>query len=148
MSVNPYLPEGVQDLPAQRFILAALGLNQVVLFDESEKQGDGTSFTARWESQSLSRDMVGASLIQVAFRYTAEADTSLLVEATANGVSWAMSYNVPIFATSDEIRWGHAFFNSVTGVDLRFRFVFNTDVLVNIYSFIPRLVVRGAVEFF
>jgi hypothetical protein len=150
MSTNPFLPEGRNDLPAQRYVLAALALNQVVVFEETEKQIDSVSFDGRWDSPSLNQELRGNSLVQVSFKYSAEGVTNLTIFASSDGgATWPGQYSVSILGTvADQTSWGHAFFDSVTGPDLRFRVLLDTDVLVNVYSYSVRVIERGAVEFF
>jgi hypothetical protein len=150
MSTNPFLPEGRSDLPAQRFVLAALSGNRVVVFEETEKTIDGVSFQANWDSPSLNQELRGNSLIQVSFKYSAEDPTNVVIYGSKDGGStWPEQYIVPVLGTVvDQTFWGHAFFEQTTGSDLRFRVLFNTDVLVNVYSYSVRVVERGAMEFF
>lgn len=152
MSTNPFLPEGQSDLPAQQFVIAAMAGNQVVIFEETQKLLDGISFVAVWESSSINREHVGNSLIQVSFKYSAENNTSVDVQGSSDGgATWVSADNAPIVITQtsgSKTAWAHAFFDEVTGLDLRFRIRFNTDVLVNIYSYTARVVDRGAMEFF
>lgn len=145
MSPVPYLPAGVSELPAERFLLFADTAHLVQRIDEANKQKNLTSFTGFWESPTLNQveDGFEYTLSELMLFYGAEANTTLTIRASGDGGdTWAEVQVVNLLATVDEIKRVMAGFN-VTGFDVRFRIEFDTDVLVNVYGYRPTLIKRS-----
>jgi hypothetical protein len=148
MSVLPYLPPGQADLPAERFLLFVDTTNQVQVFDESEKLGDGVAFDGHWTTATLNRgEKAYEEFTLIAFRlyYSAEDDTTVTLNVSGDGGNtWSETKQLSISGTQNEIRRAAKGFNT-TGYDLRVQIVFDTEVLVKIFGFRPTLVPAGAI---
>lgn len=145
----PFLPSGVSELPARRFVLFADSDNRVQKQDESEKLADGAPFSPVWVSPSLNRGEPSFlwTIMELQLIYTAEDDTSITVEASGNGGdTWVNFREVDLFGGTSEVRSVNVRLNA-TGDDVRVRVTFNTDNLVNLLGYRPRLIQRGDVRY-
>ena len=144
----PFLPPGQAALPAERFILFADPSNDVQRIDESEVQQDGVSFTSEWQSGTLNRIDEGKvfELALLDLFYSANATTISVAGSGDGGETFGPNQVVTLLTTPDQIdvvRVGIG----ITGKDLRFRILFDTDILVNVFGFRPHLVERGDLIF-
>lgn len=145
----PFLPGGVDELPARRFVLFADEQNTIQKQDESVKTADGQSFEGEWVSPSLNRGDPSYlwTIIECQLFYTAEANTTITVEASGDGgETWFNTREVLLDGGTDELRSVNVPLN-ITGDDVRVRVLFDTNVLVKILGYRPRLVRRGDVRY-
>ena len=147
MSVNPWLPGGASELPAERIVLFADNDNIIQQIKETSTDKDGTAFTARWESGTLNREGTGYAftLNHMLIFYTALEATTLTLKISGDGGNNWTSYTVTVTSTTNEIKVASVG-TMITGADVRVRFEFDTTVLVNIFGFIPTLVRRGMLD--
>lgn len=145
----PFLPGGVDELPARRFVLFADEDNTVQKQDESVKTADGQTFVGEWVSPSLNRGEPSFlwTIIECQFLYTAEADTTMTVEASGDGgATWFNTREVNLKGGTDELRSVNVSLN-ITGDDVRVRVLLDTNILVKLLGYRPRLVRRGDVRY-
>lgn len=145
MSPLPYLPAGVSELPAERFILFADTTNLVQKIDESAKTFNGVSFTGVWESGSLNSETFRElTLRYITLVYISAVPTTVTISASGDGgETWSQTRVLNIVAsTASRLRRVQYGFN-VTGFDLRIKIELNTDEVFQIYELHPVLVVRG-----
>jgi len=144
----PFLPPGQASLPAERFILFADPSNDVQRIVEAAVQKDGSSFTSEWQSGTLNRIDEGKTfeLSLLDLFYSAFATTISVAASGDGGQTFGPNQTVNLLLTPDEIASVRVGLG-VTGTDLRFRILFDTDVLVNIYGFRPHLIDRGDLIF-
>jgi hypothetical protein len=144
----PFLPPGQTSLPAERFILFADPSNDVQRIDEASVQKDGGSFTSEWQSGTLNRVEEGKTfeLALLDIFYSAFATTISVAGSGDGGETWGPDQVATLVLTPDKIETVRVGLG-VTGTDLRFRILFDTDILVNIYGFRPHLVERGDLIF-
>ncbi len=144
----PFLPPGQAALPAQRFVLFADPSNDVQRIDESLVQQDGASFTSEWQSGTLNRIDEGKTfeLALLDLFYSAFATTISVAGSGDGGQTFGPNQVVNLALTPDEIATVRVGLG-VTGTDLRFRILFDTDVLANIFGFRPHLIERGDLIF-
>lgn len=144
----PFLPPGQDSLPAERFILFADPSNNVQRIDESELQQAGTSFTAEWQSGTLNRIEEGKvfELSLLELYYSASATTISVAASGDGGETFSPDKVVTLLTTPNQVA-RVVIGLGVTGFDLRFRILLDTDVLVNIYGFRPHLIDRGDLAF-
>jgi hypothetical protein len=144
----PFLPPGQTSLPAERFVLFADPSNDVQRIDEASVQKDGGSFTSEWQSGTLNRVEEGKifELALLDLFYSAFATTISVAGSGDGGETFGPNQTVNLILTPDKIETVRVGIG-VTGTDLRFRILFNTDILVNIYGFRPHLVERGDLIF-
>lgn len=144
----PYLPPGQASLPAERFILFADTSNDIQRIDEAAVQKDGVNFTSSWQSGTLNSLEEGhvfeLSLLELWYAATA---TTISVSASGDGgETFSTPQVVSLITTPEQIIRAVAGFE-VTGLDLRFKIDFDTNVLANIYGYRPHLIDRGDLEF-
>jgi hypothetical protein len=144
----PFLPPGQASLPAERFVLFADPTNEVQRIDEAEVQKDGASFTSEWQSGTLNRIDEGKTfeLALLDLFYSAFATTISVAASGDGGQTFGPNQVVNLVLTPDKIETVRVGLG-VTGTDLRFRILFDTDVLANIYGFRPHLIERGDLIF-
>ena len=144
----PYLPPGQASLPAERFILFADTANVVQRIDEADVQKDGGDFTASWQSPTLNSLKEGHvfELTLLELWYSASATTISVSASGDGGETFSTPQVVSLITTPDQIIRAVAGFE-VTGLDLRFKIDFDTNILVNIYGYRPHLIDRGDLEF-
>lgn len=145
----PYLPGGVTELPANRFVLWADGTNQIQRLDESAVQKDGADFTGHWETGTLNQIGEGReyTLHAMELIYSALANTTITVYVSGDGgeiFSAGQQVTIPITAGRiDRVIVGLSGLDEATGFDLRFRIELDTNVLVNIFGYRPHFADRG-----
>ena len=144
----PFLPPGQASLPAERFVLFADPSNDVQRIDEASVTKDGSSFTSEWQSGTLNRLDEGKTfeLSLLDLFYSAFATTISVAESGDGGETFGPNQTVNLLLTPDKIETVRVGLG-VTGSDVRFRILFDTDILVNIYGFRPHLVERGDLIF-
>jgi hypothetical protein len=144
----PFLPPGQTTLPAERFILFADPSNDVQRIDEASVLKDGGSFSAEWQSGTLNRIDEGKvfELALLDLFYSAFATTISVAASGDGGETFGPDQVVTLALTPDKIDTVRVGLG-VTGTDLRFRILFDTDILVNIYGFRPHLIERGDLIF-
>lgn len=145
MSPLPYLPGGVTELPATRFVLFADANHRVQKIDESALTLSGTSFTGIWESSSLNgQEIEEKTLTYLTLAYLSAVTTTMTVKVSGDGgETWPESQSVPIVASvTGQLRRAQMGFN-VTGFDLRIRLELDTDQVFHVYELHPVLVKRG-----
>lgn len=145
----PYLPGGVAELPAERFILFADNLNDVMRIDESVFTKDGASFTARYDLPTLNQLREGHQFTLRAFElyYVALTTTSVRVLSSGDGgQTYSAAQVVALPQTTGRIARVWVTFEGLTeatGDDLRVRLEFDQNALPVIYGYRPHLVDRG-----
>lgn len=144
----PFLPPGQASLPAERFILFVDPTNEVQRIDEAAVQQDGVSFTSEWQSGTLNRVDEGKTfeLALLDLFYSAFATTISVAASGDGGETFGPDQIVNLRLTPDKIETVRIGLG-VTGTDLRFRILFDTDVLANIFGFRPHLIERGDLIF-
>ncbi len=144
----PFLPPGQASLPAERFVLFADLANDVQRIDEASVTKDGASFTSEWQSGTLNRLDEGKTfeLSLLDLFYSAFATTISVAASGDGGQTFGPDQVVNLLLTPDEIATVRVGLG-VTGNDVRFRILFDTDILVNIYGFRPHLIERGDLIF-
>ena len=144
----PYLPPGQTSLPAERFILFADLSNDVQRIDEADVLQDGASFTAEWQSGTLNRVQEGTifELALLDLFYSSFGTTINVAASGDGGQTFSPNQLVNLVLTPDKIETVRVGLG-VTGTDLRFRILMDTDVLANIYGFRPHLIERGDLIF-
>lgn len=141
----PYLPSGVEFLPANRFILFADSDNLIQRLDESAKTLNGVSFTGWWESNSLNKQALNEGTLNLlTIVYSATNATTLTVRVSGDGgETWNQTRVIDLPATLGgrvaRVRRG---FNT-TGFDLRIRLELDTDEVISLFELHPEIVVRG-----
>jgi len=149
MSTLPYLPGGVDELPAERFLVFADGNNKVQRFDESATTADGVAFTGLWESVTLNRgSKVHDCRIQtVTLFYSVQTATTLTLGVSVDGGRTWTDKIVNLAATVEgEISDVTTNFN-LCGKDIRIRIQFDQAVPVKVFELFPSLIYEGGVEF-
>jgi len=144
----PFLPPGQAALPAERFVLFADPTNDVQRIDEASVQQDGVSFVSEWQSGTLNRIDEGKTfeLALLDLFYSAFATTISVAASGDGGETFGPDQVVNLILTPEKIETVRVGLG-VTGTDLRFRILFDTDILANIYGFRPHLVERGDLIF-
>lgn len=145
----PYLPGGVAELPAERFILFADTGRDVMRIDEATLLKDGVGFTSHWTTPTLNQLAEGRefTLRAVEILYSALAATSIRVLVSNNGgETFSAATVVPLPQTLGRVARVWATFDNVgeaTGFDLQVRFEMDQNVLCVLYGYKPHLVDRG-----
>lgn len=144
----PYLPPGQSSLPAERFILFADTANLIQRIDETAVQKNGANFTSTWESGTLNRLDEGHTfeLTVLELWYAATATTISVSASGDGGETYSTPEIVTLITTPNQIARVLAGLD-VTGLDLRFKIEFDTNILVNIYGYRPHLIDRGDLDF-
>jgi len=124
--------------------------DDIFRFDETVLTEDGATVEGQYESPSLSRDPQGNlptfqyQLLSFTFFYSADAATTVIVEASSDGGdTWQTSDISPTVTaiTTDErksatVTWST---NQVVGLDIRVRIRLTTNVLIRPESYVYRL---------
>lgn len=149
----PYLPGGLDELPAEKFLLFADENNRIFRIDESNVQKNTTSFTAHWESGTLNQIAEGRlfTLRVLELYYAALATTSVTVKVSGDGgENYDAGQVVSLPITAGRIGRVAVTFDGLeeaTGDDLRFRLELDTDILANIYGYREHIADRGDLLF-
>lgn len=141
---EPFLPSGVDSLPARRFVLLADDTNRVRAIDESRLDRLGTTVDAYWDSPCLNAGAQDreATLKRVHLTYSASSDSGFAVRASGDGgVTWSDANFVAAFTDIGLKRVAVGF--NVSGYDLRFRVVFNQDEVIVIHEYNARILARS-----
>ena len=148
MSVLPYLPSGVNDLPAERFVIFADKLNRIQRFAESESTYDGQAFTGFWESVTLNKQEIGRlwKFLSLRVLYFCEANATASFEFTADGGDNWTPITAGIVATTGLRTRTAIFYPNLIGEDLRFRINFGSTIY-NVVAFDARIVRAGKVQY-
>lgn len=146
MSVLPFQPS---DQIGDHLVFATTD-HQVMTIDESVVTTPDGTFIADWISQSLNREDAAHeyTIRLLKLWYTAQDDTTISVSVSGDGgETWNETRVVEILATTGSRTRAVNIPFGTTGFDLRFRIRFDTDVLVNVWKYRPRLIKRGPVEY-
>jgi hypothetical protein len=143
---EPFLPPGVDRLPARRFIVWADHTHRIRHIDESRLDRVGETVLAYWDSPSLNggqgedREFTLTRLLLV---YSAADDSEVAVRASGDGgVSWEEAIFFEVLESGVGVKRVARGFN-VSGFDLRFRVVFPEDEVVIIHEYSARLLPRS-----
>lgn len=141
---EPFLPAGVDSLPARRFVLLADETNRVRAIDESRLDRVGTTVDAYWDSPTLNAGAQAreATLKWVHLSYSASSASEIALRASGDGgVTWSDATFQAVY-TDIGLKRVAAGFN-VSGYDLRFRVVFPQDEVVIIHEYNARILARS-----
>lgn len=144
---EPYSPSA-SELPVERVLVFADGSSTVHRLNESTLLEGGSSVTGVWQSPSLSRLRVGAEheliRLMLLYSYTGASATTLTVRASGDGgQTWNESREYSLNPTEGAIHRAWRRFNTA-GPDLRFQVELDTDEIVLIHGYIPRILPRGS----
>lgn len=145
MSPLPWLPGGVSELPAARFLLFADDTHVVQRIDESALQLAGVSFTGVWETGRLNAGSIReVTLRYLTLVYMSQSNSTITVKASGDGgTTWEVSVLGTIAASTDDRLQRKQFGFNVTGYDLRVRIELDQNVLFTIHELHPVIAARG-----
>jgi len=142
---EPFLPPGVDRLPARRFVLWADWNNRVRQIDESRLDRAGDTVLAYWDSPSLNGEGEDRefTLTRLLLAYSASANSEVVVRASGDGgVTWHDAISFDIVESDVGLKRIARGFN-VSGFDIRFRVIFPQDEVVIVHEYSARLLPRS-----
>lgn len=145
----PYLPSGASTLPEQRTIVFTDASNTVYAIDESLTTYDGVTSEGVWLSHCINREEPSYELTlqEVHLGYVAYEDTTLTVMFSSDGGSTYPVVRTVDINGGDDREHKVAVRAGITGIDLRMLLKFDTDILVVVTAWRPRLIKRGSVRY-
>lgn len=142
---EPFLPSGVDRLPARRFILWADWNHRVRQIDESRLDRAGETILAHWDSPSLNGEGEDRefTLTRILLAYSASSTSEIALRASGDGgVTWYEAISFSIVSSGRGLKRVAVGFN-VSGFDLRFRVIFPEDEVVIVHEYSARLLPRS-----
>ncbi len=132
MATLPFLPPGVNGLPAHRSVLLADGSNVIQRIDEKV----AGSFVSYWISPTLNRfdSNTKGNLRLVSIRYSSSNAGTVDISASPDGGGTWVTKTVVVSETGNSTKRASIAFN-VSGYDVRIKVAFPASPLVKLISY-------------